>query len=184
VINTHPDGVHSSAEQQIVTRRACQNFPLKRPRGRRTGTNKRSPGLACGYRGARFLTPAPCAVQTIGQPRSGFRRISPKFECLCCSRASVKNSSCLPLPCDPGHACRLAAMPGPGATIAPRGGVFGAPAAPLLVPPMVADSPTSSGRVPWCVECAARRCFKVAADVMGGFPGKAPRPDGPSAALP
>jgi len=23
-----------------------------------TGTNKRSPGLACGYRGARFLTPA------------------------------------------------------------------------------------------------------------------------------
>jgi hypothetical protein len=36
------------------TRRA----PLKGPHGRRTGTNKRSPGLACGYRGARFLTPA------------------------------------------------------------------------------------------------------------------------------
>jgi hypothetical protein len=36
----------------------CDAGPLKRPRGRRTGTNKRSPGLACGYRGARFLTPA------------------------------------------------------------------------------------------------------------------------------
>src|ERR1700730_18647559 len=36
---------------QIVTRRLAE-FPLKRPRGRRTGTSKRSPGSACGYRGA------------------------------------------------------------------------------------------------------------------------------------
>jgi hypothetical protein len=42
---------------QIVTRRLAE-FSAQWPRGRRMKTNKRSPGLACGYRGARFLTPA------------------------------------------------------------------------------------------------------------------------------